>query len=431
MGINYIKVFIYHAVNYGPAKMQETEEQPKARIISEDSSIFLDFVRFIAVQLVVIGHIFWFIDAKFNESNAVIKYPKVLFLANLGVILFFILSGMLISNSVFSKMKSKDYNFKVYFIDRFARIYSGLIPALIIIFILNLIHIAINNSHYLRFFGSLSQLNISNLVGNLFMLQQTYPFDLINYYIKLLGLSPLNLSIQPFGDAFQLWTLGIEWWIYLCFGWLILGLKKYSPFNPKFFLPLLFFSLLPIKFLVFLGNNLVEIWGLGMLATLVLYSGANITISTALPKKVIYEEASLILAFLALLRLIHLIKTGTDLYTGDLILPILIALSFIFVILLLNENKQPTVNKNISKTIKTAAGYSYTLYLIHFSVISFVFAFNLPWPKIILGIIAIILSNLLAMLVAYYTEMRHKVLGLWIKKKLGLIIEDINLQRAN
>ncbi len=405
-------------------------DEQQENIISKDSSVFLDFVRFLAVQLVLIGHVSWFFDAQFNELFQVTKYPRLLFLANLGVILFFILSGMLISNTVFRKMKSKDYNFKIYFIDRFSRIYSGHAVHLVIILVLSLILIRVNLEHYVRFFGELKSLNIVGFMGNLLMLQQVYPFDLINYYIQLIGFSPISLSIPTFGNAFQLWTLGIEWWLYLFFGWFVLGLKKYSPISPKFFLPLLFFSILPIKFLVFLGNNLIEIWFLGVLATLVLYSGKIVSLPIHFPKKNLYKQAVLILALLAFLRLRHLIKTGTDLYTGDILLPVLITILFIFVILLLNENQQPKIDKSIAIAVKFAAGYSYTLYLVHFSVISLIFAFGLPWSKLILGVIAILSSNFLAIAIAYYTEMRHRAFRLWIKKRLGLINKDMALQEG-
>jgi peptidoglycan/LPS O-acetylase OafA/YrhL len=55
---------------------------------------------------------------------------------NFSVGLFFILSGMLIATSAWNKrIKSADYGFKAFFLDRFSRIYAALVPALAIVFL--------------------------------------------------------------------------------------------------------------------------------------------------------------------------------------------------------------------------------------------------------------------------------------------------------
>ena len=120
--------------------------------IKGDLSIVLDIVRIAAAELVCVGHIIAWngINKRFNPKIG--NFPLELSLmADIGVVLFFIISGLLISNSVFSKMSDNNYRFGMYFIDRFARIYSGLIPCMIVILILDSIHVSFFYNHYLSY----------------------------------------------------------------------------------------------------------------------------------------------------------------------------------------------------------------------------------------------------------------------------------------
>ena len=72
-------------------------------------SISLDMLRVFAVQLVLIGHALSYFGL--IQLNGVIQ--------NTAVVLFFILSGTVISYSTFYKKHIDDnYSFKEYFIDR-------------------------------------------------------------------------------------------------------------------------------------------------------------------------------------------------------------------------------------------------------------------------------------------------------------------------
>ena len=53
---------------------------------------------------------------------------------NLGVVVFFLLSGLLIPYTVVRNKNRGGYSWGHFFIDRFARIYSGYLPGLIVIF---------------------------------------------------------------------------------------------------------------------------------------------------------------------------------------------------------------------------------------------------------------------------------------------------------
>ena len=89
--------------------------------INKPQSLLLDFLRAITAQGVLLGHlIYW---KGFISRN---DFPSFFGLASYCVLIFFILSGFLISQSMFNK---DDYSFKRFFIDRFSRIYTSLFPA--------------------------------------------------------------------------------------------------------------------------------------------------------------------------------------------------------------------------------------------------------------------------------------------------------------
>ena len=68
--------------------------------LTESNSIFLDLIRGLSSQLVVVGHgiSFFGIFTSFHQPN----FPWI---QNIAVLIFFILSGFLISYSTFRKKK--------------------------------------------------------------------------------------------------------------------------------------------------------------------------------------------------------------------------------------------------------------------------------------------------------------------------------------
>ena len=85
--------------------------------ITSGQSVALDLARGISAQAVLLGH---------DLSAVGYQHPKLLF-QNLGVVVFFILSGMLVTRSVMNKPDG--YRFADYLIDRGARIFVPYVPA--------------------------------------------------------------------------------------------------------------------------------------------------------------------------------------------------------------------------------------------------------------------------------------------------------------
>jgi peptidoglycan/LPS O-acetylase OafA/YrhL len=107
-----------------------------------------------------------------------------------AVILFFFLSGFVIQ---FAYTKSKDKSFKTFFLKRFLRIY---IP-LVCVYIANYFVVTFSKTQ-------LPDINVKELVGNIFMLQD------------ISALKP-NVICDPFMGNAPLWSLSYEWWFYMIF----------------------------------------------------------------------------------------------------------------------------------------------------------------------------------------------------------------------
>src|SRR3954467_5806816 len=94
--------------------------------LSPAQTVYLDFVRALGAVMVLLGHAaHYFLPGTLLTSEGRIQ--------QLGVYIFFFISGFLISLSVLQKLEDRRYGFGDYFIDRFCRIYSAFLPALVFV----------------------------------------------------------------------------------------------------------------------------------------------------------------------------------------------------------------------------------------------------------------------------------------------------------
>ncbi len=373
-------------------------------------SVYLDFLRAISAMAVLLGHAtgMFFPDSFINKLS----------LSGIGVFVFFLLSGFLISYSVFRKYKNPDYSFLSYFIDRFSRIYCAFIPALLLVLIIDIQTLSLPLINSLERIDELSwisslpdSLNLYTAIGNILMLQDFPLFQVA----KVAGISDTSLFIDTFGSAGPFWTISIEWWIYMLFG--IVVISHLRDKKPVTLLSLFVLGLIAIEPLYhFVGgydNCLTMLWVLGMIACL-LFLNANKWIS--LPSKETKIFALLIFLFSLILMAVRVIVLKMDgnvnvlefqfgLYLASAIF------SFLFV---LGDDLTPP--KIITKIIKFVADYSYSLYLSHFTVLTYLYV-RFPdkeYDLVFFGI-AILISNIIAIILWYLFERHHRKVGFWLK----------------
>ncbi len=343
--------------------------------LKEGSSVILDLIRGVSAQIVVVGH-----GISFFGIFTFLHEPNFPWIQNIAVLIFFLLSGFLISYSTVRKILiDNNYGFKHYFADRFSRIYTAFIPSIIFVLIIDLISKRLQPLSY----AYAEVFDVKTFIANIFMLQD-YP---------IFSFLPNN-SIMSFGSARPFWTLAIEWWIYLAFGYLMLVILKKNKVTISNLMVLSFFSIVPVFNLIMgRGNGLTTYWVFGLIVYIV---------STLDILKETNQNFKLLFAILSTGLALSRAYLKMDAYD-----PIFAFLLAITLWLIIDIYKDKNISQNTIKIIKYNASYSYTLYLVHYSILSFIKThFDNTASPYLLFIIGIVSANIISILIGRYTELR-------------------------
>lgn len=260
------------------------------------------------------------------------------------------------------------------------------IPYIGAIFIVSLISFAtifIDHAsfHYYNAF------NIKTLFMNIFMLQD-YPFFL--FLDKFMG---TNIAITSFASARPFWTLAIEWWYYIFFGFIFFYLKDKIKVKVSDILILAFFSIVPLyNLLGGNGNGLTLIW-IGGIIIENLYEDIKIE-SQTLMKIIVFALSVLLIA--------------DGIYEKNAYSRNFQVLVLLWLFLILNTLKDKNYDMSkykLCRVIKLLSSQSYSLYLLHYSILDFIVC--IPDWHISNGIkmaIGIIISNITAYFFAQIFE---------------------------
>ncbi len=350
--------------------------------ISDTFSTLLDFVRFLCSQGVVLSHLFIF----FGFSG--LFFTKM---ASYCVLMFFVLSGFLISYSLRQhRLKNKDYSFSHFFKDRFFRIFPPFIAALVLVFILDMVGFYFTGQYY-----SLT-IYIQNFIINAFQLQE-YPLATYlneHYMIEF-------FRFHYFGTDLPLWTISIEWWLYMFYGFAVFFIIKNTSVKWYHLIILIILSVTPVYY-IFVSTRMDK--GL----TLYWFLGVIITFS-----RILYvPNGSLPFILNILLLVLGMFGFATFGYRTTIII-------FFISLLLMTQTTsghKTSFNQKTKKVASALAGYSYSLFLIHYSIIYFimnVFEFEHRVPQFI---VVFLIVNIIAY---FFAEMFEKN-----SKKLKSIYEN-------
>jgi peptidoglycan/LPS O-acetylase OafA/YrhL len=365
----------------------------KQEFLTGDSSFIIDFIRVLACEMVVVCHAIGLYSIYFDlkETNTNIYYSLCSLLGSIGVTLFFIVSGIVISNSLFKKIEeNKSYKFRNFFVDRFSRIYSGLVPCLFFVFICDILIFSINADLFYKFTNidfiiDKSGIVIKNFIGSLLMIQN----------MKLIGTkTPAFMGV--------VWTLNIEWWLYLLFGWVVFNYNKLSKHNYYLFAPILIFGYYPIQeFYSTNHQNLPFVWIMGVVITIIYLKTKTVDVKI--------DYYILIVLTMIFFRITLNSYRNTGYY--DIILELLIVV--LVSLLTIKYKDQNNFDKtSFKRIIVFMSKYSFTLYLIHYVIEGLIFtafityALNCPIWEILF--FSVIVANIIAIVIAYPTEMRYK-----------------------
>jgi peptidoglycan/LPS O-acetylase OafA/YrhL len=329
---------------------------------SRNNSLLLDLIRGVSAQVVLIGHAIYLFD--------VIDISDHLAMQEIAVLVFFILSGFIITASTYTKInKNPSFNFLHFFIDRFARIYPPLVLCL-------LFALVSDNTIPSSLYPFASNFNIISFLGTLLHLEG---FPVISKY----------LNLEAFGTARPAWSLAVEWWIYMLFGYLVLVIAKIKPIKWFHILILLGLLVCPLGY-TFLGHSLCVSWIFGVLVYVAFKK--NITTQIPTPLKIF-----LVLIFI----IIGAIKVSISRNEFDLGLSLCIAIA---ILLALEINKDTNSFIKLETPIRLLAKYSYTLYLTHYTVILLIHSHLPDLGHIKSLILSIVLANVTAFLIGHLGE---------------------------
>ncbi|KEA64224.1 Acyltransferase [Marinobacterium lacunae] len=325
-------------------------------LISEKLSFRLDFLRGLAAQAVLLEHM-------------LTSYGyKGVYIGSFGVVVFFVISGFLIHLSTLSSALEHGFSMREYISRRFFRIFTLYIPVVIICFAIDIYceSIGLNRPEKVT-----ENSTVQNFIGSFLMLQQNV---ISEFFSQLLGVDWLRL--KPYGSARPLWTVAVEWWIYIAYGFLfsIIFVKKSPPRLVSFKGGVFYFSLIVFSFNLIsgIGHNLTFIWLLGALIAQIFYFNKN-------SFQVFWSGgfySIFVFAFmLFFMRILHMYLSPAFgiINPYDFINVVVFSLFFVLFITMPNGAFESGFFSSFSVFI---GKISYSLYLTHFTIISIFFGFG-------------------------------------------------------
>ena len=356
-------------MNLRTAKLQ-TAAKPHT-----SASIHLDAIRGLAALLVFFGHL----RALFFVPYPSVLHPNALITAlyfvdgfgHTAVMVFFVLSGFLISSSVFRSLETKRWSWGWYAQNRLTRLYVVLIPALLLGAFWDLLGMHVfgmggvygSNPHYTSIVPKAINQTASwgSWLGNLFFLQ--------------------TIFVPSYGSNTPLWSLSYEFWYYLLFPIGVFILSRQQTGRVRLVCCAVAFLLAAL-----VGKGILlyfPIWLMGTALCFLPRAGHSV-------RRWLCLFGSLLLMAALVLQRSHRIHPaiGSDYLLAG-------AFTFFLYGVLGSRNKVPALYERLARFF---SGISYTLYLVHMPFLFFVTAFvigsrTLWQPDLVhLGVGAIVIA---------------------------------------
>jgi len=371
----------------------------------------MDFARWFSAMVVVISHVRHLLFVNLKDVAAKTIWVKgFYFFTGFGheaVMVFFVLSGFLVGGGCIRKLRQGTFDSAGYMISRFSRIYTVLVPALLLGGLLDTIGLRHFNDSAIYTdspqyqtaslnFQIVSQLGLSTFLGNLLCLQ--------------------TICVPMFGSNGPLWSLANEWWYYCIFLLLIApfgGFRRAWAARVAFAAGCLLLLLFPLTISLWFA-----IWGLGLLI------GAWEFRFVRLP---VWMAAAVFAGVLVWARLGHSTEGGEEpvfaRFSRDL--PIGMA----FTLMLLAIKNAGRFNVPAPSVHRFLAGFSYSLYVVHFPLLILLaavandllrqrFVVQPSISGIVPVTVAVVILYLASVLFWLLTERHYHRIGSWMRRWL-------------
>lgn len=337
-------------------------------VINETCSYNLYLLRIMACGMVLIGHFFGTFQYGVLANEEM--FP---FIQSVGVIFFFFLSGYL---SYFSLQR---YDMKTYIINRFVRIYSFYFPALVLIWIIDSVNIFLFPGTY-AFYHSFNALCF---IKNIFQ----FPIWGIGGGSVISGV----INYQ-YGTGAPLWTLFIEWWLYLLTASIFYSIKSNR------FCSVLFLSLL-MTFFTLIGIN-------GQFCIIVYLVGLFL----AYFESFYNAKQNNIMAIISFLLLIVLCMIYKNAYCIQVISAVCVYCFFF-------KETDHILTRKKQRLVKKFSEATFPIYLIHYSCLMLVFSINRAYNLNMLQTFVLYLVGVAVLSIVLYMlkAILNSVTGLCVK----------------
>jgi len=376
------------------------------RKLSASASAHLDVIRTVAAWAVMWGHLrtLFFVDFQ-HLLHPGWLLRVIYFLTGFGhqaVTVFFVLSGFLISTTVIKNHFSGTWSWREYAINRSTRLYVVLIPGLLLgslwdIAGSSLFATAGVYTHPLSDLGlaiAKNSLTIANFLGNLFFLQ--------------------TILCSPFGSNTPLWSLANEFWYYALFP---VALSAGIAFARKEMRVAILLGFVAACLAAFLGLEKLIGFLIWMSGCVLVFAYANFPLRAKG-----WLSFYMLLSFLALLASLTAARTSISSALGsDLVVGVFFTL-FLFGVLQFELGAGSTYYLGAAHRF---AGFSYSLYVLHFPLLLFLRAWIVPPQRWQPDVVHLLYGSLIGAAVlgftwavSLFTENKTRVARNWVRQML-------------
>lgn len=382
------------APNGIPARSRLPSLDPRGTV-----SASLDVVRGLAAVLVLLQHtrlLFFVENTRVEHQMALTR--ALYFFTSLGhpsVMIFFVLSGFFISNSVLRSISDGRWSWSWYLTQRLTRLYVVLVPALILCavadrvgihwFLASGVYSGSPAVHVVLPFVVSERMGLGTMLGNALFLQ--------------------GVTVPTFGSNGALWSLAYEFWYYVAFPALAVALLvKQAIWRRALWIGL------ALLVGVFIGRHISAyflIWLMGL--------GVMYVPPLPMPHRV-WRRAFVPLAGLLLIAVLAVLRKTYQSFPTDVTIGLAFALLLYGLLNAWPQDERRQDGKAIGFGIpKMFAGFSYTLYLVHLPILVLahswfvtrgITAWQPDGAHVAMGLGIAAVTLLLAWLVAQGTEAR-------------------------
>lgn len=380
--------------------MSVTLEKPAFK--DTTASVLLDLLRGLAALMVLLGH--WrnllFIDyPQLTAHKLMLLVPYALSSAgHQAVVIFFVLSGYLISGSVFRSLERGQWSWSSYLTHRIVRLWVVLVPGLLLCALWDNIGI-----HFHMAPALYSGLAGNHIIPDIHPLLKTHIFFGNLFFLQ-------SLLVPIFGSDGPLWSLANEFWYYLLFPLGLIALRRQFAWPQRIASVALFLGIA-----WFVRHGILQLFPVWLAGTaLALLPPPRVGRRTRIVAAILYSPLAFVFA-----KAHGLPGVWSDYLFG--------IFTFVFLWVVLSATGSAAQNSITTKVSRSLARSSYTLYVVHVPFVVLLTALLsggsrwVPDARHIFKALAILAVTLLyAHLVASLTEFHTDSIRRWVEGKLGL-----------